>query len=71
MVMELVRPKSLARNKAKQLFDEYLETGSSHELGKYVQVVFDMYPKIKLREEENLDKNNKTKTSIKSTSSSS
>ena len=69
--MENIRPKSLARTKAKQLFDEYLTTGSSHELGKYVQAVFDMYPKVRLREEENLDKNKKTETSIKSTSSSS
>ena len=69
--MENIRPKALARKKARALFDEYLETGSSHELGKYIQVVFDMYPKVKLREEENLDKNNKSKTSIKSTSNSS
>jgi len=54
MVMEFIRPKATARKKAKQLFDEYLATGSSHELGKYVQTVFDMYPKVKLREEENL-----------------
>ena len=52
MVMELIRPKAAARKKARALFDEYLETGSSHELGKYVQVVFDMYPKVKLKEEE-------------------
>jgi hypothetical protein len=69
--MENIRPKSLARTKAKQLFDEYLITGSSHELGKYIQAVFDMYPKVKLREEENIDNNNKPKTSTKSTSSSS
>ena len=54
MLMKFIRPKATARKKAKQLFDEYLATGSSHELGKYVQTVFDMYPKIKLREEENL-----------------
>ena len=69
--MDNVRPKALARKKAKELFDEYLETGSSHELGKYIQAVFDMYPKVKLREEENLDNDNKPKTSTKSTSSSS
>jgi len=55
MVMENVRPTAIARKKAQQLFDEYLATGSSHELGKYVQAIFDMYPKVKLREEENLD----------------
>ena len=69
--MDNVRPKALARKKARELFDEYLTTGSSHELGKYIQAVFDMYPKVKLREEENLDNNNKPKTSTKSTSSSS
>jgi len=52
--MDNVRPKALARKKAKELFDEYLVTGTSHELGKYIQAVFDMYPKVKLREEENL-----------------
>jgi hypothetical protein len=52
--MDNVRPKALARKKARELFDEYLTTGSSHELGKYIQAVFDMYPKVKLREEENL-----------------
>ena len=69
--MDNVRPKALARKNASALFDEYLVTGTSHELGKYIQTVFDMYPKVKLREEENLDNNNKPKTSIKSTSSSS
>jgi hypothetical protein len=52
MVMENVRPTAIARKKAQQLFDEYLETGSSHELGKYVQAIFDMYPKVRLREED-------------------
>ena len=37
--MENIRPKALARKKARALFDEYLETGSSHELGKYIQDV--------------------------------
>ena len=69
--MDNVRPKALARKKARELFDEYLVTGTSDELGKYIQTVFDMYPKVKLKEEENLDNNNKPKTSIKSTSSSS
>lgn len=54
--MDNVRPKALARKKARELFDEYLTTGSSHELGKYIQAVFDMYPKVKLREEANIDK---------------
>ena len=52
MVMENVRPTAIARKKAQQLFDEYLATGSSHELGKYVQAIFDMYPKVRLREED-------------------
>ena len=54
--MDNVRPKALARKKARELFDEYLVTGTSHELGKYIQTVVDMYPKVKSREEANIDK---------------